>query len=153
MSRETKVNLGIGLICILIAYVYWHIAPEVEEMGYGLPPQIYEKILACAMALCGILSLGKSFLYRPKNQKESHKNEKYSLFRVLIITVVSLGYFYFLEKIGFIVVSVIAIFIILFTLGERKILPLVTIPLGCTLIIYILFYKVMGVLLPQGILG
>ena len=149
MYQKRYAEIGIGIFCILWGIVYWMLAPESMDMGYGVPPQIYEHLLSGFLIFCGILEL---FLVLRKGASLP-QGKKVFLGKAALVLIISILYIAVFELLGFIVSSVLAAIGVIVVLGERKPVWVVGVPLLCSLAIYLIFSEVMGVLLPKGILG
>ena len=148
MYQKRYAEIGIGIFCILWGIVYWMLAPESMDMGYGVPPQIYEHLLSGFLIFCGLLELFTVL------KKSSSLPQRKKIFwgKALSVLLISILYIALFDFLGFIVSSVLAAMGVILALGERKPVLVIGVPLLCSLIIYFIFSEVMGVLLPKGIL-
>jgi putative tricarboxylic transport membrane protein len=151
MLGETIMSL-----CILVAscYLYYEATQlrmfrAYREVGPDFWPKI---VLTILIGLSAVLTLYNVLAWRKKSrgneQVAEEKEENWK--RVLIVSLLAVGYVYFLKTLGFIVASPLFIIgMMLVIMPERKkVIPFGVI--GIMVMIYIIFNKLLFVPLPKG---
>lgn len=148
-----------GTILLIISIIYF-IATfnvrqlEIAKFGARFIPQIIALTLFLSSFIIIVLGIKKA-----KNwDKLIENNEaKWKPNRGVIGTIFMLGiYIFFLEKIGFIIMTIIYLFgqiTILANKEDRNLTLTLIISIISSVTIYYLFLKIFTVILPEGILG
>ena len=79
------------------------------------------------------------------------QSQRKTFMRVSIAMVVTILYAAFMNLIGFLIISLMSQLLILFILGTRRWVTLITTPLWLTASLYILFIRVIHIPLPRGV--
>ena len=152
MKRLIKNSLFVqGLIFLVFSIFIITRAINMRDFGESfLSPGVFPALFGGVL-----LTLSLNLIYRGyKEVKKSGENKKYdnidkvSLLNVILIVIISLTYLWALSYLGFIISSIIYLFIFMFYIGERRIWVLIAIAILTPLISYLIFSIGLGVSLP-----
>jgi len=147
-------NTAIGLFLILFAaVVLWHVQ-SFPSLDNGYPgPALFPSVLAVLFILCGIGLIIQGVRQREKLLKFDAGSLTLSgLLNILFVLGTIVCYIFLAETIGFLIFSFMVLLILMKWL-KVKILSSITMSIGVTLVIYLLFAKVLLVPLPWGFWG
>jgi putative tricarboxylic transport membrane protein len=148
-------SLSGALLLVLAGILYWHTRGFPEIPGDPVGPALFPRIIAAGMALCGI-ALVVTGLVREKGvawvEVPGWVRAPRQLAGFAVVVLGLLAFYFFLDRIGFLVGAALLFAALLFTLRVRAwAIPVVAI--GVTLLIHTIFYKGLGVPLPWGVLA
>ena len=147
-------NTAIGLFLILFAAgVLWHVQ-SFPSLDNGYPgPALFPSVLAVLFIFCGIGLIIQGLRQREKLLKfDTGTLTLAGLFNIVFVLGTIVCYIFLAETIGFLIFS-FAVLLILMKWLKVKTLQSVVMSIGVTLIIYLLFAKVLLVPLPWGLWG
>lgn len=147
-------NTAIGLFLILFAaVVLWHVQ-SFPSLDNGYPgPALFPSVLAVLFILCGIGLIIQGIRQREKLLKFDIGTLTISgLLNILFVLGTIVCYIFLAQYAGFLIFSFLVLLILMKWL---KVKPLASILMssGVTLVIYLLFAKVLLVPLPWGLWG
>lgn len=152
MKKFIKNSLFVqGLIFLIFSLFIITKAINMRDFGESfLSPGIFPALFGGVLV---ILSL--NLMYRGyKEIKKSGRNKNYdnidkvSLINVILVFIFSLSYLWALSYLGFIISSIIYLFIFMYYIGERRIWFLIAISILTPLISYLIFSMGLGINLP-----
>ena len=150
--RVSNTAIGVFLI-IFSAVVLWHVQsfPSLEN---GYPgPSLFPSVLAVLFIFCGIGLIIQGVKKREKLLKfDTGSLTMPGLFNILFVLGTIVCYIFFAEYAGFLIFSFVVMLILMKWL-KVKALSSVLMAVGVTLVIYILFAKILLVPLPWGLWG
>ena len=147
-------NTAIGLFLILFAaVVLWHVQ-SFPSLDNGYPgPALFPSVLAVLFILCGIGLIIQGIRHREKLLKfETGSLTLSGLLNILFVLGTIVCYIFLAEYIGFLIFSSVVLLILMKWL-KVKTLSSIVMSAGVTLVIYLLFAKVLLVPLPWGLWG
>ena len=144
-----KKSLNDILICI---GVFAFLGVFVAQLGdVSADAKAYPTFLIiCSAILTGALLIKSIKNYRTEPAAEKSSNFKQLVMLVIIYTLLFAGYVFLLDKLGYIVSTLLFIIISLLFLKVRNIPLLIILPLALTFSMYFLFTKFLMVTLPSG---
>jgi len=151
--KETKVNCWFGIFFIIISLLLiFIIIPDtvLDIKGFKTSPRLFPQIFS---GLIGILGL----LFFLNNLKAGEKSEHYNeisgkeVLRVLFTVLLGIAYIVLIKYIGFIVCTVILLFVLISYFGESNFKLTVLIAIFSALVIKGLLQVLLKINLPQGI--
>lgn len=107
-------------------------------------------LIICSAILTGALLVKSILNYRKEDANESSSNFKQLLLLVVCYTLLFAAYIFLLDKIGYIISTLLFVVLSLLYLKVRSIPLLVLLPVGLTFSMYFLFTKFLMVTLPSG---
>ncbi len=147
-------SLGGALLLAFAAAVYWHTLGFPEIPGDPVGPALFPRVIAIGMGLCGIVLLVRGLLARgPQAWIEVPPWIRMpGLVAAFLLVVLGLliSYF-FLDRLGFLVVAPVLLAALMIALHVRPALA-IPVAIGASLLIHAIFYKGLGVPLPWGLL-
>jgi putative tricarboxylic transport membrane protein len=148
-------SLSGALLLLFAGAVYWHTRGFPEIPGDPVGPALFPRIIAVGMALCGV-ALVVTGAVRDKGAPWVEIPEWFGTPRLvagfLVVVLGLLGFYFFLDRVGFLVCAPLLFAALLTTLRVRAwAIPVVAI--GVSLLIHTVFYKGLGVPLPWGVLA
>ena len=147
-------NTAIGLFLILFAaVVLWHVQ-SFPSLDNGYPgPALFPSVLAVLFILCGIGLIIQGVRQREKLLKLDTGTLRLSgSLNIFFVLGTIVCYILLAETIGFLIFSFMVLLILMKWL-KVKILSSIAMSIGVTLVIYLLFAKVLLVPLPWGLWG
>jgi len=150
--RVSNTAIGVFLI-IFSAAVLWYVQsfPSLEN---GYPgPSLFPSVLAVMFILCGIGLIIQGVKKREKLLKfDTGSLTLPGLLNILFVLGTIVCYIFFAEYVGFLIFSFVVMLILMKWLKVKN-LSSVLMAVGVTLVIYILFAKILLVPLPWGLWG
>ncbi|PEK98535.1 tripartite tricarboxylate transporter TctB family protein [Bacillus sp. AFS017336] len=119
---------------------------NIATTAYGsvVGPNVFPFILGCALSLLSCRLFYETFSYKEKEKDEVQYNYK----QFFIILVSAILYALLLEKIGFIISSFLFLIVSIQTLERGNWFKSISISLGYSVIIYVIFVEVLKGTLP-----
>ena len=147
-------NTAIGLFLILFAAaVLWHVQ-SFPSLDNGYPgPALFPSVLAVLFIFCGIGLITQGIRQREKLLKiDTGTLTLPGLLNILFVLGTIVCYIFLAQYVGFLIFSFLVLLILMKWL---KVKPLASILMsgGVTLVIYLLFAKILLVPLPWGLWG
>jgi membrane protein implicated in regulation of membrane protease activity len=162
IQLELAFNL---LILIFSVYCFWYIGasvptPDPGKMGAGVWPQLLLGVLAFLL-LINIYHVIKKYKHRKHEEKEAADAEKIKApmsalikkiiwHKLLWGSVFLLAYSLIQDYIGFLLSTVVFVFSYMGLLSERRLRVRIVASIVITIVIYLLFTRVLQVPLPRG---
>jgi putative tricarboxylic transport membrane protein len=147
-------NTAIGLFLIIVAaVVLWHVQ-SFPSLDNGYPgPALFPSVLAVLFIFCGIGLIIQGVRQREKLLKFDTGTLKLSgLLNILFVLGMIVCYIFLAQYAGFLIFSFLVLMILMKWL-KVKTLASILMSGGVTLVIYLLFAKVLLVPLPWGLWG
>lgn len=142
--------VGIGAILAAIFFFYHTGSIKVPENIVDPGPRLLPYLAEALMAICGIGMMVESEI---KKEEEKAYLTKDGWKRLGIAFVVLIGYAIGLTYVGFVWATPFMAFVLINMLSGEKKIPLVVnviVPIVITVVLYLIFAKGFGVMLPQG---
>ena len=157
-------NTITGGVLFLFSLVLYFLVPyqiDIIETGTAqMAPSFYPKLVIVTLAgitlIFIIVSLFEESKKKPPVRKERSGLEDVvtsdrRLVRAFITITITLVYIYIFEILGFFVATPLLLGAMLFHMGNRRILTFFLVMTITPLVIYVLFERVMVIILPKGI--
>lgn len=137
--------LGIAAL-LLASFMFWQSYDMVPDFSYEpLGPRAFPMLLSIMIAFCGLHLI-------IKGQFQAQPISRDAKLRIILLALVILGYALIFQPLGFIIATFLAIFAIGYLFGGKW-LPLSISSLLIAVTLYVLFDRVLEVVLPVGLLG
>lgn len=145
------INKKASLLILVIAIGYLFFAYQIPVADYTI---VKPSMLPIALGwILIILAIALYFIKDSDEEKEKRKTlNKSELIDLLVILVMLILYAFFLEKLGFVITTLLFIFSSSFYLGYRKYLSLILVSVLFPLTLYYAFTEFLNISLPQGIM-
>lgn len=146
----------IGVLLLVFAMtVYWHTRSFPVIAGDPVGPALFPRIIAIGMAVCGAILIVTGSM-RAKGAAWMEIPDWFRAPRQIADFAIIVGgllvFYFFLDRLGFLVCAPLLLAALFFVLRVRPwIIPIVAI--GAPLLIHAIFYKGLGVPLPWGLLA
>lgn len=147
-------NTAIGLFLIVFAAaVLWHVQ-SFPSLDNGYPgPALFPSVLAVLFIFCGVVLTVQGVRQREKLLKFDTGTLTVSgLLNIVFVLGAIVCYIFLAETIGFLIFSFVVLVVLMKWL-KVKTLSSIAMAVGVTLVIYLLFAKVLLVPLPWGLWG
>lgn len=135
----------------------WSHSPKGKGLSYTsytLGPRFFPYLSASLMGLLSLLLLVKSLRSKKRHTEENKLPRPKSEFQpVLVFMATGTGYIAFLSYLGVALATPLCLLALFWYFGLRKWSWILLLTIGVTIFIYAIFEKLMGIPLPQGILG
>lgn len=138
-----------SIFLLLVSLIGYYLARGFESgfmIDNGLGAGFFPKLVCIILAILSIVMFVKSF--KDKNIYKFSKNNK----NTFIIIGLCIGYLFLMEKIGYLLSTIIFSFSAIITLDRKNLIMNVIFSIIFPIGIYYLFSKVFNVSLPTGIL-
>ena len=150
------VDRVIALIVFLLGAGYLYIASTFPrlEISDPLGPKAFPVILGIALIMAVVLLVFESFRKPVEGaQKEDEPGEEGSkhLLLIIAIVIVTIIYAVILERVGYLLDTVLLLIVIMAYFNKKKWLQNGLISICFTLATYLVFAKLLGVTLPKGL--
>lgn len=152
-------DLATGIVFLAIAVVFYVLAGQLPpSLLGGVGSDFMPKILAVGTGILSVLQMisGVKTMRKDFSGEAAEEEDRPEYVRVLA-TVVSFGlYVTVMEKVGFLISSVVYLFaqmVILAPKEKRNYVLLAVIAVVFNIVVYFIFRNALNVMLPKGILG
>ena len=159
--RFNDAILGAVLVVFAIAEIaYTRTFPSLHGQSYG--PNLFPTIIGVGLFACGCILIVRGLLARRAQSTQASSSDgahwidlsnmaesKSARINALLVILIPLLYVLLSDQIGFITISIAAIFILLYRLGS-SLLVAALLAVATTAVLQILFAKVLLVPLPPG---
>ena len=153
-----KKEIGIGLVVIAIAaWYYWQCDFLPTKAADPLGPAAYPRLLALAIMFFAVLHIIVSYFrrHRLKEDEDTLQGRARLMgnLRIAGVVVATIAYLILMDPLGYVLSTFIYILAIPLIVGERSVRGIVTSAFVLTAVLYVVFVRVLGVLVPGGIVG
>ncbi len=159
MQNDRKQDITAGLICVVLALLVLFVAipfgvQEPKKVKFvALSPSYYPRIVAYFLLAFGLLLMGLRF-FKSQSQQQLQTKSFWRQHTFALSGIILLLFLYYasLNYLGFVLSSVVALFLLLLIAGERKLWALIVIPLVLPFALYYFFTHVANIPIPAGVL-
>ena len=164
-KTQTKAFASLVSSVILLAFEIW---TYIETTGFRVhkrayvQPATFPQIMICGMFIFTVILFVQSLLKVTRGMKEGDPENELSAsinpftnrgvaaaFFVIILCVL---YTYLFDKLGYVLVSACVSIIIMFLIGKRNFVIMILVSFLVPLIMWFIFYKLLTVNIPMGVL-
>ena len=136
------------LVLLSGAALGWHALnrhAQLAQVEWALSPYLFPLLVALGLFVLGILLM-------KEGMKPQHQTTKQPLhwLTVWLTIICALCYFLLMPFLGFALATALFLLAMLLFLGERRVLMLVFLPLMFSAVLYVLFGKLLHVMLPAA---
>lgn len=151
-----KNNIIFGSISVLGgSIIFWIANGFVVKAGLDpLGPSFYPKMLGVLLIVLGVTLILQNKKTNTEEQELEEEKEETGFWnpgnkRVIGLVGISIAYLFVLESLGFILTNILFIIGIMFINNERKIVKILIASTLTSFVLYLVFKKILGVLLPS----
>ena len=145
-----KITSILATLCFMImAGVFFTLAGDIRPgTGGDVGAGFFPRAISIMIFVCGIVIIIGEI---KKNSTEPLMNTY--IRKSLLMSLLSLAYIYFMGMVGFVLLTPIYIAVLLFLIGQKKIVLNIAYSVGITAMIYLVFGMFFNVRLPTSFLG
>ncbi|MGM0409850.1 MAG: tripartite tricarboxylate transporter TctB family protein [Bacillota bacterium] len=145
---------------IFFLFAIFIIVNAVKMRAFGesfMSPGLFPSLFGGVLLILSINLFFKSFKEIKKGNNDNQKSfeninnkkfDKQSFFSIFVVLILSLVYLFGLNKFGFIISTMIYLFVFMFYIGERRFSYLISVAVLTPLISYVIFTIILGINLP-----
>jgi putative tricarboxylic transport membrane protein len=147
-----------NIVCALVGMIF-SAGVFVATLGFkqfkNVPvgPEFFPRWLAAGLFICCLALLVISLGKRNDSPAPSISPFDKGIQRLLIGLVIVIAYAACWEPVGFIIITPVAVFALMFLLGKREYLSMVLMAAGSTAVIFCAFRFLLGIDMPMGLLS
>ena len=147
-----KAEIIVSMIFIIFSSVLLNLSrsfpsPKGNDVGCSFFP----RTLSIFLILLSLLLLFNS-IKKDKNHSTQDSNDPYALIRVLIVIILTVAYRYVIDYIGFLILTPFYLIILMLLIKVENIKKSIVLSVSITMFIWLAFYYLLQMPLPNGIL-
>ncbi|MDR1731332.1 MAG: tripartite tricarboxylate transporter TctB family protein [Synergistaceae bacterium] len=144
-----------GLISIALACAVLYFSQELKSIQSMDPagPSAMPTIIAWAMLAIGVLHVAGALNIIKKTPAPANREKEGGLFKVAVVCAICAAYWWWLDEVGYLIMTPLLIFGVMTTVGVRNLKKLLAMSLGTTTVLFCIFYYALQVRMPLGVLG
>ncbi|MEB8431746.1 tripartite tricarboxylate transporter TctB family protein [Cocleimonas sp. KMM 6892] len=158
-----KTNQFTGLFIIIFGvFTYFVLIPHGIKVPKNLDnimlsPAFWPTIITAVISLMGVLLMIPERIKPETDGKGDHEDDenrtpwKTRIPRLMVITVVLFGFYFFIEQLGMVVPGIIIIFFLMVFAGYRRWWLMVMLSILVPVILYLFFVNVANIPIPLGV--
>ncbi|MBL3539693.1 tripartite tricarboxylate transporter TctB family protein [Aminivibrio sp.] len=156
MTITVKSKVVLNILWILIAVGFWWTSVPYSEARTFDPigPHIFPQIMSGVIILCSLGNL--AVLYRHSRQgigeAAPETFEPANALKMFLVLVVSGLYIWLMPLAGYLIATIFLLFLVIAIQGEVSLKMNILVSCGFALVLYLIFFKVLHILLPHGFL-
>lgn len=152
-KKSVKANLICGITCILFSlWVWFETASFPEDKNVNINSDFFPRMMAIGLIIASLSMIFTSVMSKKEEIIGTLSLKNSGIQRALICLVLTILVAVLLKPVGFIIVSIVYAFIMMYILGDRKWIRMIIVSILVPLLIFFLFSKLLGITLPLGIL-
>jgi hypothetical protein len=143
-----------GLISLALGGAVLYFSQPLKEIVSmdSAGPAAMPTIIAWLMIAIGGVHVWGAWNAIKKNPSAAKTEKKSGMGRVVVICAACLIYYFFLDSVGYIVMTPLLMMVIMGSVGSRDVKKILGMSLGTTMVLFCIFYFFLKVNLPLGIL-
>jgi hypothetical protein len=143
-----------GLISLALGGGTLYFARDVASVQSLDPagPAAMPSIIAWLIIAIGAVHIWGSWNVIRKNPADAKTEQNSGMSRIVVICAASLVYYFLLDSVGYIVMTPLLMIVIMTSVGSRDVKSILGMSLGTTAVLFCIFYLLLKVSLPLGIL-
>lgn len=152
MIAQTS-NIICGVVGIAIGGVaIWMTAGFRQFVNVPVGPEVFPRIMAIGLIICSVAMMIINLVKKDTEQAPTLSLRDKGIQRMLIIAGLVLVYYLLLETVGYLILSPILLFLSMLVMGYRKYVNMIIISVSVTGAVFLLFWQVLVIDLPNGLL-
>lgn len=154
VSPLKKPDIIAGIIGLIISvYVIYTAYYFPEDKVLLLGPSFFPTVLAVGLGLFCLILLVLALKGKARASTDPFNIKDPGIQRMAISLLAAVAYCFLFNILGFIIVSVLYLFGLMFLLKRRDYLRMAAVSVCVTLLVYAIFNRLLDISLPAGILG
>jgi putative tricarboxylic transport membrane protein len=143
----------LGFVVLTFSGLLWYLVEQIPEVKYrAIAPTFFPYVITVTLAILGVLLICEGWR-QPEAPVFKVKITRKDAYRLILFLLMMLVYLKTVNILGFILTSIIFVALAEPLLGERRPHVVIMVALGVPAGLYVLFFKLLRVILPTGILG
>ena len=156
MTISIKSKVVLNILWILIAAGFWWTSIPYSEARTFDPigPHIFPQLMAGVIILCSLGNLVVLYRHsRPGMPEETPETfEPVNALKMILVLVASGLYIWLMPLTGYLIATMCMLFLLIVIQGDVSLKMNILVSCGFALVLYLLFSKVLHILLPHGFL-
>ena len=145
----------IGALCFLALGVY----ALIETLGFKkyknsvVGPEAFPRIMALGLIVCCAVLIVQSLLHRKKANDPDAPSlslRMRGMRHMLLCAILAVAFVALWEPLGFLILTPVVMFALMYLIDMRNYKVMALVAVGLTLIVWLLFYKVLSISVPIG---
>ncbi len=146
-----------NIICAVVGMVIGTVAIVLttgfrQFVNVPVGPEVFPRIMAIGLIVCSVALLIFNLIKKDTDKAPPLSPRDHGIQRMLIIVGLVLCYYLLLEIIGYLILSPILLFVSMLVMGYRKYRNMIIISLSVTALVFLLFWQMLTIDLPNGFL-
>ncbi len=156
MTITVKCKVVLNILWILIAAGFWWTSIPYSEARTFDPigPHIFPQLMSGVIILCSLGNLVVLYRHSKPGVAETAPEtfEPSNALKMILVLVVSGLYIWLMPLTGYLIATICLLFLLIAVQGEVGLKVNILVSCGFALVLYLLFSKVLHILLPHGFL-
>ena len=164
-KTQTKAFANLVSSIILLAFEIW---AYIETTGFRVhkrayvQPATFPQIMICGMLIFTVVLFLQSLIKVTRGMKDEDPDNELSasinpfknkgVAAAFFVIILCILYTYLFDKLGYVLVSACISIIIMFLIGKRNFIVMILVSFLVPLIMWLIFYKMLTVNIPMGVL-
>lgn len=140
------IGIAVGVTAILLTTGFR------QFVNVPIGPEVFPRIMATGLIVCSVALLIFNLVKKDTDAAPPLSLRDHGIQRMLIIVGLVLAYYLLLEIVGYLILSPILLFLSMLVMGYRKYRSMIIISLGMTVAVFLLFWQLLVIELPNGVL-
>lgn len=147
MKKKPFSDLVIGLSAVALGIVVLLLSGKLQTVKLGIGPAGFPRFIAALLIILGAVMAVPALLRGVEKPRVQVEKKAASLFLAAIA--MSLVYVCLVSRVGFLIMTPLLLFGMMWLFGERKLPLMIAVSLITTIVIWLLFTKVFHIFLPS----
>ena len=156
MKRTKRMSFAniVGALIFIAIGVY----AIVKSLGFKhfknstVDPSAFPQIMATGLIVCSIVLLVMNIMSKEEKKAPSLSLRNRGIVHALLCALVAVLYVVLWEPVGFLVLAPVSLFVLMYLIDMRNYKVMIIVSITLTLIVWLLFYKVLSISVPLGFL-
>lgn len=140
------IGIAVGVTAILLTTGFR------QFVNVPIGPEVFPRIMATGLIVCSVALLIFNLVKKDTDAAPPLSPRDHGIQRMLIVVGLVLAYYLLLEIVGYLILSPILLFLSMLVMGYRKYRNMVIISLSVTAAVFLLFWQLLVIELPNGFL-
>ena len=147
--KNSTIQESIFFMCIAAALISYALINHYEvELSWSMSPYLFPALIAVFLILLSVSLFFDGVQQMKEAVDDSKKADKAGVFKILTVTLLSVGYYIFLPVFTFVPSTIVFLLVLMIFLGERRWYVYIPVSVVTAFAIYIVFGRMLHVMLP-----